>query len=545
MAGAGGDSTPLALRRWQDFHTACWGHPSGAVLEGIPFLVGSMGYFVGPVLLERIKDDKTARTNLVVFGSPGIGKSSFLPFLVARCLEQRRPVVFHKTGDPRAVILDNIGARFVDLLFLPDTRFDQTPVIAVDSVAVEPPVSVLFEILNAVTVVAASPRSARHRPFVKSDGDTFYWTIPPPGATEINNVARLRELRAVTDSEHNPVWLFDMRPGSEHGGYVVTGGVAFSHGDLSMDQPEESEQPPDGYKDLAYRARTFRVRTNGYYERDELVKILPPNFRYQLRAHYRKTNDILRDLFEDVAKSRLALTKDVLRAAASGSVELPESSQWTGFHRLITLLPVADAQPSLDFPSCDIVIASPLAQEVVRVAVSAMQLQDQLEMARLFEHEPMIEGILYEVTSFRLLGIRDDVNVEFISGEPSISIPAGLTRHKCDPDTSRLPVKTGVYILPVCFPSADAIVVLSETNTVILVQATVADEHAVKADGIRRICSSFPPEFSPRLVFAFLGPDRTTVQKLAKTPRPTLTNVSPGVYTFERGYIALSLDDEE
>lgn len=55
----------------------------------------------------------------------------------------------------------------------------------------------------------------------------------------------------MADSEHNPVWLSDMRPGSEHSGYAVTGGVAFSHGDLSMDQPEESEQPPDGYKDLA------------------------------------------------------------------------------------------------------------------------------------------------------------------------------------------------------------------------------------------------------------------------------------------------------
>lgn len=88
MASAGGGSTPLTLRKWQDFYTACWGHPSGAVLEGIPFLVSSMGYFVGPVLvrdvysqvydwvaaeLERITDDKTACTNLVVFGSPGIG----------------------------------------------------------------------------------------------------------------------------------------------------------------------------------------------------------------------------------------------------------------------------------------------------------------------------------------------------------------------------------------------------------------------------------------------------------------------------------------
>ncbi|GJN89894.1 hypothetical protein Rhopal_002883-T1 [Rhodotorula paludigena] len=563
------------LAEWQKFCDTCYGRPCGVLHEGIPYLLhrfpesDEIRVLVRDVypdiyrwIVDRaacIEGEKKAH-RLIAFGSPGIGKSTFLVYLVTRCLEEKRTVVYHKTGLDFAVVFKDGAVEIVApqlFKYLPGLRSDQPAIIAIDSVDLGVPLAHLLHITNAVTVVAASPRTARHRPFAKSAGETFYWTLSPPGPAELKNVMTLRGLGKDPRNSSGPLRLSEMLPGSVYNSCTVTGGPPYSIADLPTSHAkherievstrstqnvtttgsisdgtvrniDEDNSPPDGYKDLVLGARTFRVRDTATYDLDELVMLVPPSFRQQLVSTLRKSDDIHGDLFSDVPIRHL--NKSVLLVAMDpDDSSTNESAQISGYHCLFSILPHENStQPNSMMERCVVVIASPVVQEMIRVAVSNMETQDQLQLARMYLHEPTMQGILYETATIRLLGWKGDHQVEIVrsgmvTGE-TIVIPKDMTHSAWSPDKDPLPTKAGVYILPPRFPSADAVVVLGAScDTVILVQATISDEHPIKKDGMERISRRIPLNPRPRLVYAFLGPDRGTVKNLACTQRPTLT----------------------
>lgn len=88
------------------------------------------------------------------------------------------------------VLFLDLGAFVVPAALLASLEFTRPLVLALDS-ASDPsmsPIPDLIDTPRAVTVVTASPRATRRQPFDKGISPVYYWTMPPPGSQEIENV---------------------------------------------------------------------------------------------------------------------------------------------------------------------------------------------------------------------------------------------------------------------------------------------------------------------------------------------------------------------
>ncbi|BGP47059.1 hypothetical protein JCM10450v2_002911 [Rhodotorula kratochvilovae] len=245
------------LDPWQDLYDKAWGRPNGGLHGTIPIVALSVpGY--DPNLIARDEYaaifewrdkcevnlaadmDKRRRyprlphrsVNTVLFGQPGIGKSSFLPYAVARLAEQRRPFVFHRIGFDQFVILFCAEGVF---LFRPANlkhwHFLVPLTVLLDSTPGSPAYSTLphfLELPNALVFFASSTQRAGYEAFEKSRFTPFYYVMRPPGLEELRNIVAVRSaFRLDRPSNFQYHSLAAIVPGRETPQGPVTGGRPF------------------------------------------------------------------------------------------------------------------------------------------------------------------------------------------------------------------------------------------------------------------------------------------------------------------------------
>ncbi|GJN92547.1 hypothetical protein Rhopal_005577-T1 [Rhodotorula paludigena] len=519
-------------KQWQDLHDSCYGQHCGGVFENIPLLAKLFPKHPRFLLIRdvytemyrwikhRLATTVDEGTCLFAYGSPGIGKSSFLPYLVIRCLEERRPVAFHVIGASEVVLFLDLGAFVIPAALLASLEFTRPLVLALDS-ASDPSISPIPELIDtprAVTVVAASPRATRRQPFDKGISPVYYWTMPPPGSQEIENVCLLRRNAVAIKERAFPQTLESIEPESG-----ISGGAAFSSGQFlrPFDVEDDTEAPP-GSKDFLFGSKAFRLSDLPQYSSSELSGLLPPSFRAAAPAVLpKKTSDMVSNLLSGLTTTTFSLRQltGLGRGAAS-----PDTAQSTGYHQIFTIVAVDEHdQPTPASPECTVVAATSFVLEFLRLSYRELQLNDQVAMASRLRHEPQMRGIVYEALAFRRLGDAVELSLSLFESGRVVKIPANLPHGEWDPDgPAPFPHVDGVYTFPPRFPAADGLVSLPDMY--IIVQATILNRHSIKKDGIRRICRSYPPN-APPLVFAFLAPDEDTAKALVTPARPSLDKV--------------------
>ncbi|GJN87902.1 hypothetical protein Rhopal_000857-T1 [Rhodotorula paludigena] len=605
---------------WYSFYLHTSGPATGSVHEGVPYLpfatpVSRQGalirncYFtVYESLLPRL--EKLERElaspaeqaqpvalrgplaeHVVLYGSPGIGKSTALAYILARARAEMRPCVFHTVGQKDAWVFLDQGCFHVEIEALETIHMKRPAILALDSpgaVPPPPPHEVLHHLHNCLIVLATSPLLARHQPFQRASLSIYYWTIPPVGLEEIQNFLAVRD--AITNNtveQSEPVLLAHLRPGSSIAGVSVNAGspdtiAPENQSAVGQTAPSSAAHLPAAASSaeqaglsggstgfagtLSSGARQgadepvveAAPEATEQYTPLERYELLGPSFRLALQNSRprREGHDKLLGLDPKTALGRVQQFSRFLAGHATSA-----DVQSCGLHRLFYLVPdPACEQPAAAWPAALLVCPTPFLWDFVRRALAEQHHGNALAMAHLLIDKPYLFGLAYHYAALPALCRFPSVHmIRFPdSAGFSIPVPHPLPLRKFNPSSgSMVPHEDGVYVLPPDYSSFNGFAVLGSGSILALLQVSVAPAQSVSHSAIAELLSLVTEPFD-RYIFAFVGPQLDQVIELAKVDRDSLGGFSTAstrtskeseqqgvaalqTVAFEQGYIHLPL----
>ncbi|GAA6000254.1 uncharacterized protein JCM10292_004056 [Rhodotorula paludigena] len=541
---------------WAQFYRGGWGANNGVVLEDIPFLpirspldqtvvvVRNCYWTVRSwidgrlsemaTLMERREGKAIVNSNhLVIYGSPGIGKTTMLSYLLLSYMERKEPCAFHAIGSSSAYLFVETGCYEVEPSLLFKLKFLKPLFIALDSADHHPFPPELVHVRSAVIALATPPRSARYDLIRQEALNLFFFVVPPVGEKEKDNYN-------VGLDKHRKVALDVLGPGTTIGDLEIDGGAAYGEpvksvstgGHTGPVEPGASSTSSTGSM-TSHRAikqlgnALFELEPNETYSVDEIYDLLGPSFRQLLRPQPAKKDGLLALLGLDptTALGSAAQLTRMLQEA-----EVGEEAQWKGFDRLLFILPTPGiTQPTPSGPAAVLCCPTRLLRALLRLAVMQRDSTAALKLAQCLAHSPQLAGVGFEVAAFRTLAQLDiDLVVTPVTGQSPINLPKRLTLGEWDPVNSELDDSSdGLFVLPPRFASLDGVALIDQGRTLLLFQVTLSRPHEVVSEGIEKVIERVPADTKiKRFIFVFIGDTLDRVKGLANVDRATFKDIA-------------------
>ncbi|KDQ08300.1 hypothetical protein BOTBODRAFT_59389 [Botryobasidium botryosum FD-172 SS1] len=424
---------------------------------------------------------------LVLWGHPGIGKTSFLYFALAKALVAKRPVAFCFRG-ASSLLFTQAGVEIL-LDTYDESRLPQGVLALCDSNSglFTPPMLFSSKTSPAFVVQAASPQVSRWRGWSKQK-DGLVWTMAIWQRQEI--------LEASTHIQrdpdyYSPVELFDLLGPSARNCMQKTAQGIRKTGNPETDMMEYLELAPD----VLLQAQV------------DLVRVL-------------------------------------------GGADVASILQMEAFHNFFFAMPRALRTRRLSKgPSINYVIPTPLLRKLFSRTMRAWDYDDQLDFLRKLRPFPQVAGLAYEALAVRALSGLAVPLVCALACGTSFTIPR-LTVAPFPEDftTPFLPDNNTLYVPPAGFETIDAIAVTENASRITLLQMTIAKTHTIKPGKIRKVLDCFTsamPGTTLNSTLIFIAPSKTRGEGLSargsfKFGRATSRNPS-GARSIDIGWALIPI----
>ncbi|KAL5495831.1 hypothetical protein ACEPAI_1295 [Sanghuangporus weigelae] len=140
----------------------------------------------------RALKKKNKHKGLVITGHPGVGKTTWLWYMLVCCLMDEEPVVFHYNGRTRLFLDGRVYyLKETDNVHIPHAPEDVTfSLIDADEELATPPTYLTHKIYGVFPVQASSPNSKRYNPWLKAL-QGYSWGMPLWAVEEIKKGLKL------------------------------------------------------------------------------------------------------------------------------------------------------------------------------------------------------------------------------------------------------------------------------------------------------------------------------------------------------------------
>ncbi|PIL26848.1 hypothetical protein GSI_11028 [Ganoderma sinense ZZ0214-1] len=406
---------------------------------------------------------------LVVTGQPGIGKTRFLHYALARALKEHIPVAFCD-GAQSYYFCDATGCRLYSTAdrVLHKVEPGKFFLALVDSnAAVKSPPQVFIDRSQfCYTVQATSPQPDRWRNWAKEREAAEYWVMSPWVKSEVRKLQNFCEQEGPCpwkDSEadyYSPLELFDSLGPSPRACFSVRGRRRIAG-------PEED-----------------------FFE-------------------YLRPDDALRHVDDFIA----ALTTSMVTPVRQGE----------NFHRLFFASKPYDTSNPMPYgPQFHYTIPTDLISRLLFKYFNKRSLEEQLALLSKFAPYPQLMGLVLEpLVLMFLTSSEDPIPCHLVSGLTIMLRPRLRTVDlQVDPDIAIEVRHNDIHVPRGGFPSLDAFIIIidKDPKQILLLQMTVASTHKVVSKGVAAIIklieqSTESENYSFKFIFVTPGPSG---EKMAK-----------------------------
>ncbi|KDQ09637.1 hypothetical protein BOTBODRAFT_190954 [Botryobasidium botryosum FD-172 SS1] len=408
---------------------------------------------------------------LVLWGHPGIGKTSFLYYALAKALAAERPVavcfrhhssfLFTRTGV--ATLSHTMDASFLPngVLALCDTNQE----------VLMPPMIFGWKTSPAFTVHAAS-HGSQWRSW-RTQKDALVWTMSAWRREEILNASTQTKTQP---NCYSPIELFD----------------------LIGPSPRACLKPR-------------RIQKTGSPETD-IARYFKLDSRPLVRNHF------------DLA----------LALGGSNILSILQMEEFHGFFLASPRKPLApDGSGLCHGPDINYMIPTAFLQKLFLDPIRTWKPRELFEFLKKLRSSPKVAALVYTALAVQALSSLPDLepltctlacgtSFAFSHRLDVVSLPESFAKPFAPADNT-------LYIPPVGFATIDAVAVTENARRLTLLQMTLAEKHVINLDSIRKILDCFTSEttFDSR-AFVFVVPSETKGEMLSARRSIEFTRVKGG-----------------
>ncbi|BGP16498.1 hypothetical protein JCM10213v2_004500 [Rhodosporidiobolus nylandii] len=521
------------LNHYKQIYSDHWGQPNLRVTNGLPHLPRRrlFGLAKHPQLVRfdyvrlsgalhdhvELQDD----VDVIVFGSPGIGKTTFLSVKAFDLLERQEPFVLVDPTLGTDYFFSDVGVFELDVVA--DVDFQKPTFILVDSPPGNPE-SVpnrLLNIDNTTVVLASSPRSKRYA-VLQNEGAVF-WTMKLWDIDEVRAVMYLKEAK-------------------QDDALVV------SLSDYLRRIPNSAckAEPlvfPDDHLPLHLRVRpdTSVRPSTGRWLPSEAFPYIGPLARPLFKQSIEWTGSVELDFVLDQPQ-RLANKANDLAAALRG-LKVEDQHQAEEFHKYFVLQQPPEPRLTSN-PAYQLEVATPAKLAYVKRSLRIYTAKEREVIVRAMMTQEGLKGFAYESFAIDTLASACPalpLAVSFLTDDPRLPLPHDMSTVEWEPRSNRAPttIRPLLLIFPARFPTFDAAILPADPSApVFLVKVTTASKHTMIKDGVVALAAH--PEFLGRdAVVVFVSPTQQQGRALCGESYPEMHWPRSAVEDGKRGGLPL------
>ncbi|BGP12724.1 hypothetical protein JCM10213v2_000641 [Rhodosporidiobolus nylandii] len=504
---------PLRQQNYNKLWLENWGKPNLRLAGQIPFIPFDPLQRATPVLVRReylslsaVLDAEMEGlgkgwASVVVYGSPGVGKSTFLSYKANELMEAQRPFVFASAAASHAYLFCDIGVIEIPTELM-DIDFLATTAVLVDSEAGSS-AGVATGLLHAprtFVVLAASPKNSSYRTLTKEGAN--FWTMQHWDKAEVSAVVELRRLMKQGDLD------------------------ATQHSCLALRASFASSSLPR----LEVADASSSSSAQSTYTELQLFGLLGP-VAHPLFLYWPNDPDFSDEQNLSLAATKpLAVNSQSLITALHGQ-GVDDDLQRSDFHRVFLIEPRRPGTFSVYQPDYRLVIPTPLLRAYVRRSLSLYRRAERLTVLSAMLTQPTLKGFAFEAHALDHLVAATpplSVTVVTVNGHTPYPLPAKPVSFNWDPSEDALPPTLKaptLLIFPPLFGAFDALI-YSPDGPLFFLQVTTSSTHQMKPARLRKIFNALPELAERELICVFVTNTQTSAVALVSKEYSALRGTS-------------------